>query len=111
MNSLLVKLEAMESGLRHEHYCVYFLFRHYIETCIDRQPKRRIVQLFHILNLQQCIAISRIIDDNSEALISCQIEVLSQFSRIFEHTSVNLDTLYSIYANAQMIATDFCLLL
>lgn len=105
------KICSGESDLRYEQYCVYFLFRHYMQACEDRSPEKKIVELFHILNLWQCIVVSRIIDGSSKDVAICQTEVLAQISRVFEHASTNLDTLYSVYENVQMSHMDFCLLL
>lgn len=111
LDLLFIRICSGESDLRYEQYCVYFLFRHYMQACEDRSPEKKIVELFHILNLWQCIVVSRMIDSSPRDLTTCQTEVLAQMSRVFEHASTNLDTLYSVYENAQMSHMDFCLLL
>ena len=87
------------------------IFQHYMKACQDHTPKKNIVLLIHTLNFQHCITLSRMINQSSATLISCQIEVLSHFSRIFEHVPTNPDTLYNLYENEQMVDESFCLLL
>ena len=108
-NDPLSLKNAPEASIAYEQYCVYFLFRYYMRSYADKYPKKRIIQLIHMLHLQHCLTISNTSEINSGW--DLQIEVFSRFSRIFDHSETALNTLYDLYSSFKMADTNYCLLL
>lgn len=88
---LFAKVNTPEDETWYENYCVYYLVRHYMLAYWTKKPLEAIQELVWMLNLQQCTMMTKLLYQNGKITKEQQIQIVCRLSRMFEHSSENLN--------------------
>lgn len=88
---LFAKVNTPEDEIWYENYCVYYLARHYMLSYWTKKPLEAVQELVWMLNLQQCTMMTELLYQNGKRTKERQIQIVCRLSRMFEHSSKNLN--------------------
>lgn len=101
-NPLLSTVTESQFDIQYENYCVYYLFRYYMNAYKSRNLTTELSRLATLLNFQQCILLSCMFTRHVSATTDLQSEIFSATSRFFEHCPKNLELLDNIFVSADI---------
>lgn len=83
--------------IQYENYCIYYLFRNYLNALKTKAPMSIVADLLLMLNLHTCLGVLNFDREAGELPFAKQVDIFCTLSRAFEHSPKSLDDLYHIY--------------
>lgn len=105
---LFISPDIEKQQIPQEHYCIYFLFRHFMKCYKERNIYKYAALILYLYCLESCLESFLAASHSSPLSIEERALVAVSIAKHFEHSAENnMDTLYQLFDDADMANMDF----
>lgn len=108
LNALFQIYDQKKHQIQHEQYCLYFLFRHFMNCYKEHNIYKYAALIIYLYCLQLCLESFLAGSRQCPLSLDEQALIAVSIAKHFEHnTQNNLDTLYKLFDDSGMASIDF----